>query len=68
MNVFIYYPQEILLGFIMKTTLPPLTKEDIDRAILEIAPTAIRDEILTTCDVDFMHEIIYNYGVFVHEM
>ncbi len=44
-------------GFIMKTTMQPLTKEDLDRAILEIAPTAIRDEILTRCDVDFMYEI-----------
>ena len=29
----------------------------MDGAILEIAPTAIRDEILTLCDVDFMYEI-----------
>ena len=44
-------------GFIKKTNAAVLTKEDIDNAILEIAPTAIRDEILTLCDVDFMFEI-----------
>ncbi len=44
-------------GFIKKTNASVLTKEDIDNAILEIAPTAIRDEILTLCDVDFMFEI-----------
>ena len=44
-------------GFIMKTNMAPLTKEDLDNAILEIAPTAIRDEILKLCDVDFMYQI-----------
>lgn len=44
-------------GFIIKTTLKPLTKEEVDSAILEIVPTAIRDEILTQCDVDFVYEI-----------
>ena len=44
-------------GFIKRTNMAPLTKEDLDNAILEIAPTAIRDEILTRCDVDFMYEI-----------
>ena len=44
-------------GFIKKTNLPLLTKEELDSAILEIAPTAIRDEILTRCDVDFMFQI-----------
>jgi twitching motility protein PilT len=44
-------------GFIKKTNMPIITKEDLDKAILEIAPIAIRDEILTKCDVDFMYEI-----------
>ena len=44
-------------GFIKKTNVKFLTKEDIDNAILEIAPTAIRDKILTICDLDFMFEI-----------
>ena len=44
-------------GFIKKVTSQPLTKEDIDNAILDIAPTSIRDKILTLCDVDFMYEI-----------
>lgn len=44
-------------GFIKRTNLKPLTKEELDSAILEIAPTAIRDEILTICDLDFMYEI-----------
>lgn len=44
-------------GFIKKTNIEPLTKEELDIAILEIAPIAIRDEILTMCDTDFMFEI-----------
>ena len=44
-------------GFIKKTNMPVLTKEELDNAILEMAPTAIREEILTRCDVDFMYEI-----------
>ena len=44
-------------GFIKKTNMPPLSKEELDSAILEIAPTSIREEILTRCDVDFMYEI-----------
>lgn len=44
-------------GFIKKTAENALTKEDLDMAILSIAPTAIRDEILTKSDVDFMYEI-----------
>ena len=44
-------------GFIEKTEHPVISKGELDGAILEIAPTAIRDEILTLCDVDFMYEI-----------
>ena len=44
-------------GFIIKTKMDALTKQDVDEAILEIAPTAIRDKILTLCDLDFMYEI-----------
>lgn len=44
-------------GFIRKINMEPLTKENIDSAILEIAPIAIRDKILTLCDMDFMYEI-----------
>lgn len=44
-------------GFIKKTTMEALSKEDLDSAILEIAPMAIRDEVLTHCDTDFMYEI-----------
>ena len=44
-------------GFIKKTNLPILSKEDIDKAILEIAPTSVRDQILTMYDLDFMFEI-----------
>ena len=46
-----------LNGFIKKVSMDSLTKEDLDTAILSIAPIAIRDEILTRCDVDFMYEI-----------
>lgn len=44
-------------GFIKRTAGAPLTKEDLDMAILSIVPTVIRDEILTKRDVDFMYEI-----------
>ncbi len=44
-------------GFIKKANTMALTKEDIDNAILDIAPATIRDKILTLCDVDFMYEI-----------
>ena len=44
-------------GFIKRINMQPVSKEELDDAILEIAPTAIRDEILTLCDVDFMYEI-----------
>ena len=53
-------------GFIKRTNLGCLTKEDLDNAILEIAPLAIRDKILTICDLDFMYEInhiIEKYGI-----
>ena len=44
-------------GFIIKTKMDALSKQNVDEAILEIAPTAIRDKILTLCDLDFMYEI-----------
>jgi twitching motility protein PilT len=44
-------------GVIKRTTMEVLQKEDLDMAVLEIAPIAIRDEILTRTDVDFMYEI-----------
>ena len=44
-------------GFIQRTNLPVLTKEILDKAVLEIAPPSLQDTILTKCDVDFMYEI-----------
>lgn len=44
-------------GFIMKTNMPNLTKEDLDNAILEIVPSAVKNEVLSLCDLDFMYEI-----------
>lgn len=44
-------------GVIKKTNGKVLTKEDLDRAILEIAPSSMRDDILSRCDIDFMFEI-----------
>ena len=46
-----------LNGFIKKTNLEPLTKEVLERAVLEIAPETIKDDISTKCDIDFMFEI-----------
>ncbi len=44
-------------GFVLKTKQPVLTKEELDSAIVEIAPISIREQILTLTDVDFMYEI-----------
>lgn len=44
-------------GMIKKISMEPLTKEDLDAAILDVAPAAIRDKILTQTDIDFMYEI-----------
>ena len=44
-------------GFIKKTNMPVLTKEDLDNAVLDIVPEAIEKDILSKCDVDFMYEI-----------
>ena len=44
-------------GFIMKTNLEPLTKEALEVAVREIAPTSLFDDISQRCDIDFMYEI-----------
>ena len=44
-------------GFIKRTNLPVLTKEALDKAVTEIAPPAVKNEILNMCDLDFMFEI-----------
>lgn len=44
-------------GYIRKINMNPLTKEDLDMAVLEIAPLAVRDLILSMRDLDFMYEI-----------
>ena len=44
-------------GFIKRINMELLTKEDMDDAIVTIAPSAIKDKILLQCDLDFMYEI-----------
>lgn len=44
-------------GFIKKTNMQPLTKEDLERAAMSIAPTSLTDDIGLLCDIDFMFEI-----------
>lgn len=44
-------------GFIKRTNLPVLTKEALDKAVIEIAPPSVKNEILNMCDLDFMYEI-----------
>lgn len=44
-------------GYIRKISMDVLTKEDLDMAILEIAPLSVRDAILSMRDLDFMYEI-----------
>lgn len=44
-------------GFVRKINMPIITKEELDKAIVEIAPQKIKDTILEKLDVDFMFEI-----------
>ncbi len=44
-------------GFIKKTNLEPLTKDNLERAVLEMAPSTLIDDIAVRCDIDFMYEI-----------
>ena len=44
-------------GFIRKTNMAPLTIEDIENAILQIAPNSLKNTVLTMSDIDFMFEI-----------
>lgn len=44
-------------GFIKKINMPPITREELECAIKEIAPAAIKENILNLYDVDFMYEI-----------
>jgi twitching motility protein PilT len=44
-------------GYIKRINMPALTKEDLDRAVMSIAPTTLLDDIALRCDVDFMYEI-----------
>lgn len=44
-------------GYIKGFNLPPLTKDDLDRSILEIAPSGLKDTILNHMDLDYMYEI-----------
>lgn len=44
-------------GFIKKTNMPVLTKEILEKAVEEIAPASILEEIGQKYDIDFMFEI-----------
>ena len=44
-------------GFIKKINMPELSKQELDNAILEIAPASLTDRILNCLDIDFMYEI-----------
>lgn len=44
-------------GFIKRTNMQPLTKEILDKAVLDIAPSSLINDIATCCDIDFMYEI-----------
>lgn len=44
-------------GSIRKINMSALTKEDLDKAVLEIAPIAVQSTILSEKDLDFMFEI-----------
>ena len=44
-------------GFIKRTNLPALTKDDLYNSLMEIVPSAIKNDIFNICDLDFMFEI-----------
>lgn len=44
-------------GFIKRTNMEPLTKDELERAVMEITPTSLLDDIAVRCDIDFMYEI-----------
>ena len=44
-------------GFIRKTNLPVLTKEDLDKALTQILPEKIKNNLSEFLDIDFMFEI-----------
>ena len=44
-------------GSIKKTNLPPITLENLEKAILDIAPTNVYDSLSCIKDVDFAYEI-----------
>ena len=44
-------------GFIKKINMPVLSQEDLEKAVISIAPTTITGDITSLCDIDFMFEI-----------
>ena len=44
-------------GFIKKTSIDQLSREDLENSIIEISPTSIKNTILEITDLDFMYEI-----------
>lgn len=44
-------------GSIKRVSAPPISKEEMDAAIIEITPSNLKDTILKKSDVDFMFEI-----------
>lgn len=44
-------------GFIKKINMPVLSQEELERAVISIAPTTLIDDINSLCDIDFMFEI-----------
>lgn len=44
-------------GFIKKVNMPVISKEELENAILDIVPSAMKNDILNMCDLDFMYEI-----------
>ena len=52
-----YQPYIRKNGTIKKISMDILSRDDLDKAIIEIAPTSIKDSILCKTDIDFMYEI-----------
>ena len=44
-------------GYIKKTNLSPVTLENIEKSLLEIAPVNIQERLASLNDIDFMFEI-----------
>ena len=44
-------------GVILKTDLPPITSEDMDKMVYHIVPSFVKDRLSEATDLDFSYEL-----------